>query len=190
MILSRHVLLKAYRCSSFDRYSCAKHSILSLDNRSNSRANEMEWCFPCNPKVFFSTTCSKHLNWASFWTSTEALERWIELDCCQRRISRNVSTLVVDTYKNTDLIWLVLYAVSIFLSLSTGDGNAFVSRRVHPFFRCLFLHKHISFSGCVVFLGKEVGHYLKPINNLLILSFLSLKSLWMTEKYWFQNEFL
>ena len=35
-------------------------------------------------------------------------------------------------------IWLVLYPVSIFLSLPTGNGNAFVSRRVHPHFRCHF----------------------------------------------------
>ena len=46
------------------------------------------------------------------------------------------------------------------------------------------------FTGWAVFLSKDVGHYLKPINNLLILSFLSLKSLWLTEKYWFQNEFV
>ena len=59
-----------------------------------------------------------------------------------------------------------------------------------PSFVAYFYINISRFSGCVVFLGKEVGHYLKPINNLLILSFLSLKSLWMTEKYWFQNEFL
>ena len=35
-------------------------------------------------------------------------------------------------------IWLVLYPVCIFLSLPTGHGNAFVSRRVHPNFRCHF----------------------------------------------------
>ena len=35
-------------------------------------------------------------------------------------------------------IWLVLYAVRIFLSVPTGNGNAFVSRRVHPYFRCHF----------------------------------------------------
>ena len=35
-------------------------------------------------------------------------------------------------------ICLVLYPVSIFLSLPTGNGNAFVSRRVHPFIRCYF----------------------------------------------------
>ena len=38
------------------------------------------------------------------------------------------------------------------------------------------------FSGWAVILSKDVGHYLKPINNLLILSFHSLKSLWLTEK--------
>ena len=35
-------------------------------------------------------------------------------------------------------ISLVLYPVSIFLSLPTGHGNAFVNRRVHPNFRCHF----------------------------------------------------
>ena len=33
---------------------------------------------------------------------------------------------------------LVLFPVSIFLSLPTGQGNAFVSRRVHPYFRYHF----------------------------------------------------
>ena len=57
-----------------------------------------------------------------------------------------------------------------------GHGNAFVSRRVHVYFLAIF-HKYISFSGWAVFLSKDVGHYLKPMNNLLILSFLSLKIL-------------
>ena len=35
-------------------------------------------------------------------------------------------------------IWLVLIMVRIFLSLPTGNGNAFVSHRVHPFIRCYF----------------------------------------------------
>ena len=39
-------------------------------------------------------------------------------------------------------IWLVLYPVSIFLSLPTGHGNAFVNRWVHLKF---FFHKYISF---------------------------------------------
>ena len=46
------------------------------------------------------------------------------------------------------------------------------------------------FSSWAVFLSKDVSHNLKPINNLLILSFRSLKSLWLTEKYWFQNVFV
>ena len=76
-----------------------------------------------------------------------------------------------------------------FLSLPTGHGNAFVSRRVHLYFRCHFF-KCFSFSEWAVFLSKHVGHYLKPINNLSILSFLSIKSPWLTEKYWFENEFV
>ena len=36
-------------------------------------------------------------------------------------------------------IWLVLYPISIFLSLPTGNGNAIVSRRVYPNF-----HYHFS----------------------------------------------
>ena len=35
-------------------------------------------------------------------------------------------------------IWFVPHPVSIFLSLPTGHGNAFVSRQVHPNFRCHF----------------------------------------------------
>ena len=44
------------------------------------------------------------------------------------------------------------------------------------------------FTGWAVFLSKDVGHYLKLINNLWILSFLSLKSLCLTEKCSFQND--
>ena len=35
-------------------------------------------------------------------------------------------------------IWLVLYPISIFLSLPTGNGNAIVSRRVYPYFHYHF----------------------------------------------------
>ena len=42
------------------------------------------------------------------------------------------------------------------------------------------------FSGWAVFLSKDVSHNLKPINNLLILSFRSLKSLWLTENIGFR----
>ena len=51
-------------------------------------------------------------------------------------------------------------------------------------------HKYISFFPLGSILSKDVGHYFKPINNSLILSFLSLKSILLTEKYWFQNEFV
>ena len=40
-----------------------------------------------------------------------------------------------------------------------------------PSFVAYFYINISRFAGCVVFLGKEVGHYLKPINKLLILSF-------------------
>ena len=70
-------------------------------------------------------------------------------------------------------IWLVIDPVRIFLSLPTGHGNAFVSRRVHPYFRCHFLLNISRFSSCAVFCSKDVGHSPKPINNLWILSFLS-----------------
>ena len=46
------------------------------------------------------------------------------------------------------------------------------------------------FSGWAVILSKDVDHYLKPINNLFILSFLSFKLILLTEKYCFQNEFV
>ena len=86
-------------------------------------------------------------------------------------------------------IWLVLYAVSIFLSLPTGNGNFSWVAEYIPSFVGIFINI-FRFTGWAVFLSKDVGHYLKLINNLWILSFLSLKSLWLTEKYWFQNEFV
>ena len=82
-----------------------------------------------------------------------------------------------DTVTNP-AIWLVLYPVSIFLSLSS-----WVAEYMPPF--VAIFHKYISFFG-----WADVGYYLKPINNLLILFYLSLKSLWFTGKYWFQNEFV
>ena len=42
-------------------------------------------------------------------------------------------------------IWLVLYPVSIFLSLPTGHGNAFVSRRVQLKFRSHFSEIYLVF---------------------------------------------
>ena len=86
--------------------------------------------------------------------------------------------------------WLVLCAVRIFLSLPTGNDYAFVSRRVHPLPSLPFFITISRFSGWAVFLNKDISHHLKPINNLLILCFLSLKSLWLTEKYWLWNEFV
>ena len=77
-------------------------------------------------------------------------------------------------------IWLVLSAVHIFLSLPKSTSLPSL-----PFFI------NISrFSGWAVFLSEDFGHDLKPLNNLLFLSFLSLKSLWLTEKYWFRNKFV
>ena len=70
-------------------------------------------------------------------------------------------------------IWLVLYPVNIFLSLPKGHGNAFVSRWVHQLSLPFFINISC-FVGRAVFLSKHVGHYLRPINNLWILSFLSL----------------
>ena len=63
------------------------------------------------------------------------------------------------------------------------------SHEYTPTFIAIF-HKYLVFSGWAVFLSEDFGHYLKPLNNLLFLSFLSLKSLWLTEKYWFRNEFV
>ena len=59
-----------------------------------------------------------------------------------------------------------------------------------PTFTTIF-HKYIRrFSGWAIFLSKDVGHNLKPINNLSFLSFLSLKSLWLSEKCLLRNEFV
>ena len=55
-----------------------------------------------------------------------------------------------------------------------------------PTFVAIF-HKYISFFQ----LGSIFKQRRWPLpNNLLILSFLSLKSRWLTEKYWSQNEFV
>ena len=86
-------------------------------------------------------------------------------------------------------IWSVLYPVSnSYLCPRATVTLSWIAEYI-PTFVVIF-HKYTSFSGWAVFLSKHVGHYLKPINNLWILSFLSLKSLWLTEKYWFQNEFV
>ena len=42
------------------------------------------------------------------------------------------------------------------------------------------------FTGRAVFLSKYIDRYLRPINNLLILPFPSLKSLWFTENIGFR----
>ena len=84
-------------------------------------------------------------------------------------------------------IWSVLYPVSnSYLCPRATVTLSWIAEYI-PTFVVIF-HKYTSFSGWAVFLSKHVGHYLKPINNLWILSFLSLKLLWLTEKYWFQNE--
>ena len=49
-------------------------------------------------------------------------------------------------------------------------------------------HKYISFCRLGSIL-KQTRRSL-PQADLWILSFLSLKSLWLTKKYWFQNEFV
>ena len=58
-------------------------------------------------------------------------------------------------------IWLVLYPVSIFLSLPTVTLS-WVAEYI-PTFGAIF-HKYIyRFSGWAVFWSQDVGHYLKPI---------------------------
>ena len=56
-----------------------------------------------------------------------------------------ISFFLEGTVKNP-ANWLVLYPASIFLSLPTGNNNAFVNHRVHPKFRCqFFINIYISF---------------------------------------------
>ena len=62
-----------------------------------------------------------------------------------------------------------------------GRGNAFVSRREHPSFFAIF-HVYILFCR----LGS-IYKQVKPTNNLLILSFLYLKSLCLPAKNCFRN---
>ena len=53
-----------------------------------------------------------------------------------------------------------------------------MSRRVHSYLRYHTFFIDLSrFSDWAVFLSKDVGYYLKPTNDLLILSFLSPQSL-------------
>ena len=85
-------------------------------------------------------------------------------------------------------IYLVLSTHIIFLSLSMGNGKAFMEMWSASLLSLPFFIKISHSSSWAVFLSKDVGHYLKPINNLLIFSFLPLKSLWLAEKHWFRNE--
>ena len=78
------------------------------------------------------------------------------------------------------VIWLVLRAVRIFLSLPRGRVTFSWVAEYIPTFTTIF-HKYISFSGWAIFLSKDVGHNLKPINNLSFLSFLSLNRLLRNE---------
>ena len=57
-----------------------------------------------------------------------------------------------------------------------GHGKAFVVHREHPQLRCHF--KQIIFTQ------------IKPINDLLIVSFLTLESLWLTAENCFRDEFV
>ena len=57
-------------------------------------------------------------------------------ECCLGAIT--IFIVFLEGTVTNPAIWLVLYPVSIFLSLPTGHGNAFVSRWVHPNFRCHF----------------------------------------------------
>ena len=84
------------------------------------------------------------------------------------------------------VIWLVLRAVRIFLSLPRGRVTFSWVAEYIPTFTNIF-HKYISFFRLGNILSKDVGHNLKPINNLSFLSFLSLKSLWLSEKCLLRN---
>ena len=82
-------------------------------------------------------------------------------------------------------------ARSVFLYISAyGHGNAFVSCRVHPYLRCHFSQMFLFFRLGSTF--KQTRRSLPQADKSVIdpLFSLSLKSLWLTEKYWFQNELL
>ena len=64
--------------------------------------------------------------------------------CLNENINDSLFNFLLEGTVTNPAIWLVLYSVSIFLSLPTGHSNTFVSRQVHPNFRCHF-HKYVSF---------------------------------------------
>ena len=77
------------------------------------------------PSKFYQRCC-KHLNLPAICLS------------CLLRIEYLFFFFFSEGTVTNPAIWLVLYPVSIFLSLLTGHGNTFVSRGVHPNFRCHF----------------------------------------------------
>ena len=140
-------------------------------------------------KFYYILTWEWCLSYPRCWAALAPAGTVAYLNCSPLVVKFHFFIVFLEGTVTNPAIWFVLYPVSIFLSLPTGHSNAFLSRRVHPKFRGHFFINIPRFARWAVFLSKHIGHYLKPINNLWILSFLSIKSLWLTEKYWFQNEF-
>ena len=85
--------------------------------------------------------------------------------------------------------WFSMRSVFSYLFPQATVALSWVAEYI-PTFSLPFFTNISRFSGWAVILSKDVDHYLKPINNLFILSFLSFKLILLTEKYWFQNEFV
>ena len=131
---------------------------------------------------------SHRANECSVWQQVDCLrcgktrvtKAWLILLLNECEYMKIVTFFFFEGTVTNPAIWLVvLSAVRIFLSLPTGTITPWVAQYI-PTFDAIF-HKNISFFW--------LGSIFKPINNLLILSFLSLKSLWLTEKYWFRYKF-
>ena len=131
---------------------------------------------------------SHRANECSVWQQVDCLrcgktrvtKAWLILLLNECEYMKIVTFFFFEGTVTNPAIWLVvLSAVRIFLSLPTGTITPWVAQYI-PTFDAIF-HKNISFFW--------LGSIFKPINNLLILSFLSLKSLWLTEKYRFRYKF-
>ena len=132
---------------------------------------------------------SHRANECSVWQQVDCLrcgktrvtKAWLILLLNECEYMKIVTFFFFEGTVTNPAIWLVvLSAVRIFLSQPTGTITLSWVAQYIPTFDAIF-HKNISFFW--------LGSIFKPINNLLILSFLSLKSLWLTEKYRFRYKF-
>lgn len=86
-------------------------------------------------------------------------------------------------------IWTVLCVVRIFISLPTGTVTLlWVTQNIPNFVD--ILHEYLLFSQLGSVFKRSIFKLVKPINHLFILSFLTLKLLWLPKTNCFLNEFV